>query len=278
MTVASGASQTFTIDPITCCNVADVKVDGGSVGAVPSYTFYGGHLQPYDRRELRGRPNGTGCTDNDSCTQLDACNNGACAGTPVVPAEVDGGVRLARNGAGADITWNAAACATSLGCGARAGQRIARGSRRRRRDLSRGRSSLDHVDVARHGRPAAGRRLLVSRAWRQLGGTRATRLPGGERNADNSPRDYDLPVGVGGAEDTAAFAAFRFGAAFAAAFFLIVLTTVAFFSRTGSNTSAGSGGSRSVTDCGKPCIGSASVASSGSTVETRCRRSSGRRC
>ncbi len=39
MTVNSGASQTFTITPNTGYHVADVLVDGSSVGAVPSYTF-----------------------------------------------------------------------------------------------------------------------------------------------------------------------------------------------------------------------------------------------
>ena len=39
MTVNYGASQTFTITPDTGYHVADVLVDGVSVGAVTSYTF-----------------------------------------------------------------------------------------------------------------------------------------------------------------------------------------------------------------------------------------------
>ncbi|MBI5711604.1 MAG: hypothetical protein HZC42_15065, partial [Candidatus Eisenbacteria bacterium] len=37
--VSHGASQAFTITPDTCYHVADVLVDGGSVGAVTSYNF-----------------------------------------------------------------------------------------------------------------------------------------------------------------------------------------------------------------------------------------------
>jgi hypothetical protein len=37
--VAFGGSQTFTVTPATGYHVVDVLVDGGSVGAVPSYTF-----------------------------------------------------------------------------------------------------------------------------------------------------------------------------------------------------------------------------------------------
>src|SRR5882672_10301162 len=36
-----GANQTFTITPNACYHVADVLVDGVSVGAVTSYTFTG---------------------------------------------------------------------------------------------------------------------------------------------------------------------------------------------------------------------------------------------
>ncbi|MFA5375475.1 MAG: NosD domain-containing protein [Dehalococcoidia bacterium] len=39
--VSEGASQSFTISPDTSYRVADVLVDGGSVGAVTSYTFTG---------------------------------------------------------------------------------------------------------------------------------------------------------------------------------------------------------------------------------------------
>jgi hypothetical protein len=39
VSVGHGASQTFTITPATGYHVADVLVDGGSVGAVASYTF-----------------------------------------------------------------------------------------------------------------------------------------------------------------------------------------------------------------------------------------------
>jgi len=37
--VNCGSNQTFTINPDTCYHIADVLVDGGSVGAVTSYTF-----------------------------------------------------------------------------------------------------------------------------------------------------------------------------------------------------------------------------------------------
>ena len=37
--VNCGANQSFTISPAPCYHVADVLVDGGSVGAVTSYTF-----------------------------------------------------------------------------------------------------------------------------------------------------------------------------------------------------------------------------------------------
>jgi len=39
--IASGANETFTIAPATGYQVADVKVDGASVGAVTTYTFTG---------------------------------------------------------------------------------------------------------------------------------------------------------------------------------------------------------------------------------------------
>ena len=39
VTVANGASQTFTITPLDGYTIADVKVDGTSVGAVTTYTF-----------------------------------------------------------------------------------------------------------------------------------------------------------------------------------------------------------------------------------------------
>jgi hypothetical protein len=39
VTVPSGGNQTLTITPAACYHVADVLVDGGSVGAVTSYTF-----------------------------------------------------------------------------------------------------------------------------------------------------------------------------------------------------------------------------------------------
>ncbi len=38
--VVNGADQTFTITPDACYSIADVLVDGGSVGAVSSYTFF----------------------------------------------------------------------------------------------------------------------------------------------------------------------------------------------------------------------------------------------
>jgi hypothetical protein len=39
VSVNAGASQTFTITPATGCQIADVKADGISAGAVSSYTF-----------------------------------------------------------------------------------------------------------------------------------------------------------------------------------------------------------------------------------------------
>ena len=39
MTVNYGASQTFSFTPDTGYHVADVMVDGTSVGAAPNYTF-----------------------------------------------------------------------------------------------------------------------------------------------------------------------------------------------------------------------------------------------
>jgi hypothetical protein len=39
VSVANGADQAFTITPNTCFSIQDVLVDGGSVGAVSSYTF-----------------------------------------------------------------------------------------------------------------------------------------------------------------------------------------------------------------------------------------------
>src|SRR6185437_12208211 len=38
-TVNCGDNQVYTITPATCYHIADVLVDGASVGAVPSYTF-----------------------------------------------------------------------------------------------------------------------------------------------------------------------------------------------------------------------------------------------
>src|SRR5207244_3235156 len=39
VSVDCGTNQTFTITPNPCYQVADVVVDGGSVGAVGTYTF-----------------------------------------------------------------------------------------------------------------------------------------------------------------------------------------------------------------------------------------------
>src|SRR5205823_3517278 len=39
VSVACGANQSFTITPNACYHVADVLVDGSSVGAVSSYSF-----------------------------------------------------------------------------------------------------------------------------------------------------------------------------------------------------------------------------------------------
>ena len=53
--VNHGANQSFTITPAANYHVADVLVDGVSVGAVTSYTFTNVHGQPHDRGELRDR-------------------------------------------------------------------------------------------------------------------------------------------------------------------------------------------------------------------------------
>ncbi len=57
-------------------------------------------------------PNGMPCDDHEPCTEPDACSGGACVGAAVpAPAEVQG-VRLARSGGSALITWNPVAGAT----------------------------------------------------------------------------------------------------------------------------------------------------------------------
>jgi len=54
------------------------------------------------------------CDDGDACTSGDACVTGVCSGTPgTPPGEVDDGVRLAKSGGGADITWNVAPRSTT---------------------------------------------------------------------------------------------------------------------------------------------------------------------
>ena len=50
-----GANQSFTITPAADYHVADVLVDGVSVGAVTSYTFTNVTREPHDRGQLRDR-------------------------------------------------------------------------------------------------------------------------------------------------------------------------------------------------------------------------------
>ena len=59
------------------------------------------------------KPDGTACNDANSCTTLDACTGGVCAGTLIAPSEVDNGVLLSRSGSNAVINWDLAAGATS---------------------------------------------------------------------------------------------------------------------------------------------------------------------
>jgi hypothetical protein len=59
-------------------------------------------------------PGGTACDDGNACTTGDTCIGLSCFGTPgAAPAEADNGVRVARAGSLATITWNLAAGATS---------------------------------------------------------------------------------------------------------------------------------------------------------------------
>jgi hypothetical protein len=49
--VACGGDQAFAVTTNDCYSIADVAVDGGSVGAVAGYTFTNVH-----RRRTRSRP------------------------------------------------------------------------------------------------------------------------------------------------------------------------------------------------------------------------------
>ena len=53
VSVDYGTDQAFTITPSTGYHVADVLVDGVSVGAVTSYTFTDVDCRPHHRRQLR---------------------------------------------------------------------------------------------------------------------------------------------------------------------------------------------------------------------------------
>ncbi len=56
----------------------------------------------------------TGCDDGVACTTGDTCSGSVCAGTPgPPPAEVDSGLQVAKAGASATVSWNAAAGATA---------------------------------------------------------------------------------------------------------------------------------------------------------------------
>jgi hypothetical protein len=112
VTVPSGASQTFSIEPDACYHVADVKADGVSVGALTSYTFTDVTNNHSIGASFAVEFDGSACSDDDSCTTSETCEAGTCTGTPSAPAEADG-VRISRCGGTAQITWNLAACATS---------------------------------------------------------------------------------------------------------------------------------------------------------------------
>ena len=55
MTVKYGGTSTFELTPDEGRVIADVIVDGTSVGAVSSYTFSGRHIGPHHRSRLRKR-------------------------------------------------------------------------------------------------------------------------------------------------------------------------------------------------------------------------------
>jgi len=58
-------------------------------------------------------PDGTACDDQSTCTQVDICTAGACAGSPLpLPAEVDAGVRMDRIDGTPRLRWNLAPGAT----------------------------------------------------------------------------------------------------------------------------------------------------------------------
>jgi hypothetical protein len=53
VSVACGADQAFTVHADDCYSIADVAVDGGSVGAVAGYTFANVHGTPHDRGDVQ---------------------------------------------------------------------------------------------------------------------------------------------------------------------------------------------------------------------------------
>jgi len=69
-----------------------------------------------------GQVDGTGCNDGNPCTGGEVCGGGACAGgTPVLPTELNGSVRLARDGSGTTISWTNAPGPFSVYRGTRSG-------------------------------------------------------------------------------------------------------------------------------------------------------------
>jgi hypothetical protein len=62
--------------------------------------------------ELILAPDGSACNDADKCTSGDECTAGECGGTSATPGEASG-VRVARAGVSADLTWTAAPESTS---------------------------------------------------------------------------------------------------------------------------------------------------------------------
>ena len=69
VTVNNGADQSFSISPDQSYRVADVVVDGSSVGAVTTYTFHNVNSRSYDCSKLRGRKS----TAGQQCRRRSGC-------------------------------------------------------------------------------------------------------------------------------------------------------------------------------------------------------------
>ena len=72
VTVPSGANQSFTISPDTCYQVADVNVDGVSVGSVTSYTFTGVTNDHSVAASFSAAANGAACSETPSASASSA--------------------------------------------------------------------------------------------------------------------------------------------------------------------------------------------------------------